>query len=90
LNNFFIKKILFETEGFLYIFDNAAIKFLVIFSLETLNAIIDARDNQITDRAHSMSYISFSFWAFPREEDKNLSGTGSLQSASFKTRSSHR
>ena len=50
LNNFFIKKILFEAEGFSYIFERAAIKSMVVFSLETLNATVDTRDNQIAPR----------------------------------------
>ena len=48
LNNFFIKKILFDAEGLLYIFDRAVIKFWVVFSLETLSATVDDMDNWIT------------------------------------------
>ena len=47
LNNFFIKKILFEADNYSYIFERAAIKSLVVFSLEMLNVTINARDNQI-------------------------------------------
>jgi len=51
LNNFFIEKILFEAEDFSYIFDSVIIKSLVVFSLETLNEIVDIRVNRITPRA---------------------------------------
>ena len=70
LNNFFIKKTLFDAEGFFYMFKRTTIKSWVIFSLDTLNVTVNVRDNQIVPRAFLIwntlfaSDISFGFWAF--------------------------
>ena len=75
---------------FWYIFDRTAIKSWVIFSLEILNATVNARDNRIALwlsnlglPTHHRSSLS-AFEPFHREEDRDLSGTGNLRSVSFR------
>jgi len=94
LNNVFIKNTFFDVDGFSYIFDSVAIKSLVICSLEKLKATVNARNNRITlglydlesPTRHQISPLAYG--SIRREKVRDLSGIGSLLSASSRIQSS--